>query len=420
MKAIRVLVSTALLAGIVAFGALGPADARAAVPSATQIETSMQRGDWSTADRQLTEVLAAHPTNARAHYLYAQVLDREGRSSAALAQIQQARTLDPAVKFTDPARFAAVERRIRARASSSGGNSGVSRAPALAPVGSALGGAAVGGAMNSPAAMQSVQQSATMAPASHAPSSFSWILMLLVICAIGAVLVWTLRRARARGSDPGEVNGAGAGDRHGQMKQATDLLNAVRTLKLDVRLSTRDGHEALLKETENLEAQALSVLDTLSKGQNTIPAHELETLERQLESIQARNDGRPDPAAARAESGQSPFAAEADRFGRGNRPYDLPPQPQQPQPPVIVQQPGGFGGGMGGLLTGVLLGNMLGGSRDRVVERDVLVDDNSRGGNPNDSGVDYGQGDNNWDSGNSDGGGIDVGSDNSSDDWSNS
>jgi hypothetical protein len=82
-------------------------------------------------------------------------------------------------------------------------------------------------------------------------------------------------------------------------------------------------------------------------------------------------------------------------------------------------------GGMGGLLTGVLLGEALNHGRDRVIERDVLVDDDgrriSRDGNGNNGGgVDFGQGSNDWDDGSGGGGGMDLGSNDSSDDWNNS
>ncbi|MBF3907380.1 tetratricopeptide repeat protein, partial [Burkholderia pseudomallei] len=103
---------------------------------------------------------------------------------------------------------------------------------------------------------------------------------------------------------------------------------------------------------------------------------------------------------------------------QGQPPYSpYPPQPQQPPPVVIQQGGGGFGGGMGGLLTGVLLGQAMSHGRDRVIERDVIVDDEARRRAGADPGIDFGQGDS-WDSGGSDGGGsIDLGS--SGDDWSN-
>src|SRR5471030_1872186 len=64
---------------VVASLMLVSAAAFAAVPTASQIEQSMTQGNWSQADSQLNEVLQAHPNNAKAHYLYAQVLRSEER-----------------------------------------------------------------------------------------------------------------------------------------------------------------------------------------------------------------------------------------------------------------------------------------------------------------------------------------------------
>ncbi|RAF95691.1 tetratricopeptide repeat protein, partial [Burkholderia multivorans] len=121
----------------------------------------------------------------------------------------------------------------------------------------------------------------------------------------------------------------------------------------------------------------------------------------------------------------SVYAQEADRVtGAQGQPYQQPPYPQQPyppqpypqqQPPVVIQQGGGFGGGMGGLLTGVLLGEAMSGGRDRVIERDVIVDDERRRQQNADPGFDLGRGDDlNWSDGN--GGGVDLGS--NDDGWS--
>ncbi|RDT01448.1 tetratricopeptide repeat protein, partial [Burkholderia contaminans] len=91
-------------------------------------------------------------------------------------------------------------------------------------------------------------------------------------------------------------------------------------------------------------------------------------------------------------------------------PYPQQPHPA-PQPPGVIQQGGGgFGGGMGGLLTGVLLGEAMSGGRERVVERDVIVDGERRR-QDNDPGFDFGRGDSsNWSDGNGGGGGMDLGS----------
>lgn len=147
-----------------------------------------------------------------------------------------------------------------------------------------------------------------------------------------------------------------------------------------------------------------------------MPPYRIDELEQRHASVKARVEGRPDPSAppaAPANGSGSVYAQEADRVtGMQGQPYQQQPYPQQPyppqQPPVVVQQGGGFGGGMGGLLTGVLLGEAMSGGRERVVERDVIVDDQRRRPDNNDAGFDLGRGDNtDWSDGN--GGGVDLG-----------
>jgi hypothetical protein len=375
-----------------------------AVPSAQQIESAMSQGDWQRADAGLVEVLQAHPNNAHAHYLYAQVLDREGRYADALTQVEQARSLDPQLHFTAPENFARVEAKIRADATrtSAGGNTG---------------------STGNPFAQQGQQAAPAPVAEHHGPGMGAWIAIAVVLVGIALVLRWTLRRAKS-------TEDAKAGDdRRDQLKRATELLNAVRSLKLDVKLSTVPGHEALEKEVEGLETQLRSLVETLSNSANPVAPYQVEDLGRQFESLKARAEGRPDPnaqpAAASPYGSDSPYAREADAaFGRQQQ---MPYPPQQPPQVVVQQGGGGMMGGMGGLLTGVLLGEALNPGRDRVVERDVYVDDDGRriprdgngGGNNDGGGLDFGQGSNNWDDG-SGGGGVDLGSNDSSDDWSNS
>ncbi|KAA1011935.1 tetratricopeptide repeat protein [Paraburkholderia panacisoli] len=382
-----------------AFGSLLLVSAAAfAVPTAQQIESAMSQGNWQQADTGLSEVLQAHPNNAHAHYLYSQVLDREGRYGDALAQLQQAKTLDPQIRFTDPSRFAQTEARIRRDAERAGDAGGNSRGRAANPF-----------VQQTAPAVQ--QQSAMISQAQqrHGPGVGMWIGIIVLIGVIALVLRWTLRRARTQDDTRADD------DRRVQLKRATDMLNAVRSLKLDVKLSTAPGHEALEKEVEATEDQLRGVVETLSNGKNPLPPYQLDELEQRIGSLRARADGRPDPAAG---SQQSTYAQEAERFGNPPQaPY--PPQgPYQQQPPVIVQQGGGgFGGGMGGLLTGVLLGEALNSGRERVVERDVIVDDEARrrgndGGNG--GGLDFGQGSNDW---SDNGGGVDMGSNDDSGGW---
>jgi tetratricopeptide (TPR) repeat protein len=371
-----------------------------AVPSVQQIEQAMARGNWQQADAGLAQVLEAHPNNARAHYLYGQVLDREGRAADALSQIQQAKTLDPQIRFTDPARFAQVEAHVRADASRAGALTPNRTAPAVQ----------ADRAPNPFAQTQSVQQ----ASVHHGPSMAAWVGIALLLVVVALVLRWTLRRARSTEDSRADD------DRRVQLKRATELLNEVRSLKLDVRLSSAPGHEALASEVEGAEGRLRELVEALSNGKNPAPPYQIDDLERQVASLKARAEGRPDPnaaAAAPATGGQSVYAQEAERFGHAQQaPYPPQPYPQQQQPPVVVQQGGGFGAGMGGLLTGVLLGEALSHGHDRVIERDVIVDDEARrrGAGSNDDGnVDFGQGSNDW----NDGGGVDVGNNDDSGGW---
>jgi len=388
-KMLMALAASLMLVSVAAF----------AVPTAQQIEQAMSQGNWQRADAGLSEVLQAHPNNAHAHYLYAQVLDREGKYSDALDHLQQSKSLDPSLKFTDATRFAQTEARIRTDASNASASAnGSARASQT-------------GAM----AANPFNPAAAAAPAEkHGPSMGAWVGIAVLFVGIALVLRWGLRRARAK--DDGQADD----DRRAQLKRATELLNEVRSLKLDVRLSTVPGHEAMLSEVEGIETQLRELLDALSNAKNPVPPYRVEDLERQVASVKARSEGRPDPAAVAQQpvgNGQSPYAQEAERFGRGQpAPGPYPPQPGQ-QPPVIIQQGGGgFGGGMGGLLTGVLLGEALSGGRERVIEREVPVDDElrRRGGNDQGGGLDFGNGSNDWNDG---GGGTDMGN-NDSGGWS--
>jgi tetratricopeptide (TPR) repeat protein len=369
-----------------------------AAPSAKQVESAMAQGNWQQADAELSQVLAEHPNNAHAHYLYGQVLANEGRYTDALAQIEQAKTLDPQVRFTTASRFAQVEARVRAAADRA-------KSPAQPSV-------------NTHSAANPFVQSLPSAPAPkhHGPSMAAWIGLAILIVAIALVLRWTLRRARS--SEDGRADE----ERRAQLKRATDLLNAARSLKLDARLSSAQGHETLASEVESVENQLRALVESLSNNGQPVPAYQLDDLARQLDSLKARSEGRPDPNASNPGAGPSAYAQEAERLQQQQAPYGAQqPYPPQQQPPVIVQQ---GGGGMGGLLTGVLLGEALSRGRDRVIERDVYVDDDEarrRAADRGDTGgLDLGQGSNDWSDDSSGGGGdVDLGS-NDSGGWSDS
>ncbi len=366
-----------------------------AVPNVNQVERTMAQGNWQQADSDLSQVLASHPNSAHAHYLYGQVLEHEGRYADALAQVEQAKALDPQLRFASPGRFAQVEARIRAAAN----RTSASAAPTH-------------GAVNSFA--QALPS--TPAPRHRGPSMGMWIGLAILIVAIVLILRWTLRRARSN------EDGRSDEERRAQLKRATELLNAARSLKLDARLSSAPGHETLASEVEAVENQLRTLVEALSNNGNPVPTYQLDDLGRQLESLRARAEGRPDPNAQTPGAGASAYAQEAERLQQQQAPYGMQqPYPPQQQPPIVVQQGGGMGG-MGGLLTGVLLGEALSHGRDRVVERDVYVDDDEarrraaerdNGGGGGGGGVDFGQGSNDWNDGGGSDGGVDFGGDDS-------
>ncbi|EAY64438.1 hypothetical protein BCPG_02762, partial [Burkholderia cenocepacia PC184] len=232
-----------------------------AVPSLQQVEQSIAQRNWQQADTQLSQVIDAHPNNAHARYLYAQVLDREGRASDALAQLQRAKSLDPQLKFTDASRFAQTESRIRADAARVSGNP--------------------------PSATQAGTLQPGLAPAvapaeKHGPSTGMWIGLGLIVAVIALVLRWTLRRARTAD------NGRADDERRTQLKRATDVLNDIRPLKLDAKLSTAPGAAALTGELEAIESDARTLVETLSNGKNPVPPYRVDELEQRHASVKAR------------------------------------------------------------------------------------------------------------------------------------
>ncbi|MEX3557362.1 MAG: tetratricopeptide repeat protein [Burkholderia sp.] len=361
-----------------------------AVPSFSQVIQSINQHDWQRADSQLTQVIAAHPDNARAHYLHGQVLDREGRPVDGLAEIERARSLDPTLHFTNPSAFAQTEAKLRADANRASGERR-----------SATAGGALMPSPTPPSTVQTSSIAPAAKPAHHGPGMIAWLGLIAVIVVVVLVLRSMLNRLRAAG------NQEAYNERRAHLKRATDLLNEVRPLKLDARISTAPGASALAGEIEAVDNDARTLVETLSSGKNPVVPYQVEELERCFASLKARVEGRPDPNAAPAAAPGSVFAQEAGRLSQSQQPYPpsyhpYPPQSQPPpqQPSVIVQQ----GGGIGGLLTGVLLGEALSGGRRFDLG-------NSGGGN--DAGFDIGP-DDNW---STDSGNIDLGS--NDDDWSN-
>lgn len=83
--------------------------AASALPSLDAVKAEVQKGNYAQAQAMMEEVVAAKPSSARAHYVYAEILAHNKRFDEAARQATTASTLDPAIGFTDPAKFRAFE-----------------------------------------------------------------------------------------------------------------------------------------------------------------------------------------------------------------------------------------------------------------------------------------------------------------------
>jgi hypothetical protein len=89
--------------------------ALAAEPTVDQVYQAAQAGRYIEAQGMLDEVLKAHPTSAKAHYIQAQVYARQGMLNKAKDELASADKLDPAGKYASPASVKELRDLIAAR-----------------------------------------------------------------------------------------------------------------------------------------------------------------------------------------------------------------------------------------------------------------------------------------------------------------
>lgn len=85
------------------------ASAAHALPSVAEVQAEVQKGNYAQAQTMMREVVVAKPGNAKAHYIYAEILAHNARFADSAEQARLARELDPALKFTSPEKFRAFE-----------------------------------------------------------------------------------------------------------------------------------------------------------------------------------------------------------------------------------------------------------------------------------------------------------------------
>jgi hypothetical protein len=85
----------AVLAALVAAGT----PALAADPTLDQVYQAVRAGELARAQGMMNEVLRDHPNSAKAHYVEAEILAREGRAGAAQGELSRAEQLEPGLPF---------------------------------------------------------------------------------------------------------------------------------------------------------------------------------------------------------------------------------------------------------------------------------------------------------------------------------
>lgn len=151
-----------------------------ALPTVDDVQAEIGRGNYTQAQSMMQEVVAAKPGSARAHYLYAEILAHNKRFADAAAQAALARQADPAIRFTDAAKFSAFEQLLQREQRAAANPSLSLGSPAVSP----------------PTALPAPRPAAV--PASSGTPG--WVWMLALAAAAAAFWAWSSRRRAAVGA----------------------------------------------------------------------------------------------------------------------------------------------------------------------------------------------------------------------------
>ena len=83
-----------------------------AEPTIDQVYQAANAGKFEEARSMMQEVLKAHPDSAKAHYVQAELLARQGDNGAARVELQKARSLNAGLSFAKPESVRALERQL--------------------------------------------------------------------------------------------------------------------------------------------------------------------------------------------------------------------------------------------------------------------------------------------------------------------
>jgi len=104
---LRGIVGTAVLVAAAVFTNLAVAE-----PTLHEVYQAAESGNLAQAQRMMNEVLRAHPDSAKAHYVEAELLARQGQLSAAATELSAAERLDPGLPFAKPDAVGELKARI--------------------------------------------------------------------------------------------------------------------------------------------------------------------------------------------------------------------------------------------------------------------------------------------------------------------
>lgn len=82
--------------------AVGTLAAQAAEPSLHEVYQAAESGQLAQAQSMMDQVLKAHPNSAKAHFVEAELLVRQGRLAEARTELQKAEVLAPGLPFAQP------------------------------------------------------------------------------------------------------------------------------------------------------------------------------------------------------------------------------------------------------------------------------------------------------------------------------
>jgi uncharacterized protein len=97
---------------ILALATLLIGTALAQEPSLSQVYQAAESGNLTQAQRMMDEVLRTHPNSAKAHFVEAELLARQGRLAAAEAELNTAERLEPGLPFARPQAVGELKRRV--------------------------------------------------------------------------------------------------------------------------------------------------------------------------------------------------------------------------------------------------------------------------------------------------------------------